>query len=279
MSSIALTLAAARRELPVAEARLLLAHLLQQTPVWLLTHDDYILTPVQAAQFSALLKRRVAGEPLAYLLGYREFYGRRFSVSPAVLIPRPETELLVDVAIQTIATKVGDGGTAYALDLGTGSGCVAISIALGQAAARVTGIDASVQALAIAHQNAQTMKARVTWLESDWFSALTTQRYDLIVSNPPYIAERDPHLDQGDLRHEPVSALASGHDGLTAIRKIIDTAPQHLQANGALWLEHGYDQAAAVRELLVQRGFDEVASRRDLAGIERISGGVWSAQA
>ena len=288
-------LATARREVPLAEARLLLAHVTQQQPVWLLTHDECALTPVQTEHYFSLIGRRVAGEPMAYLLGYREFYGRCFSVATGVLIPRPETELLVDVAIQTLATKVGadeptkqqggrakdarikvaDGGTAQVLDLGTGSGCIAISIALELPAANVTGIDASAQALAIAGHNAHALHATVTLLESDWFAALGTQRFDLIVSNPPYIAERDPHLEQGDLRHEPATALASGHDGLTAIRRIVAVAPQHLLPGAALWLEHGYDQGDAVRELLRQRGFTKVASQRDLANIERISGGVW----
>jgi release factor glutamine methyltransferase len=276
VATIAQALAATRRVVSSAEARLLLAHVTQQPPVWLLTHDDHSLPPAQAEQFEALLNRRMAGEPVAYLLGYREFYGRRFSVSPDVLIPRPETELLVDVSLQTLIAKVGAGGTAQVLDLGTGSGCIALSIALEQPAACVTGIDASAQALAIASGNAQTLQATVTWVESDWFAALGTRRFDLIVSNPPYIAERDPHLDQGDLRHEPAAALTSGGDGLTAIRTIIKAAPRHLQTDGVLWLEHGYDQAAAVRELLLQRGFAEVVSQRDLAGIERISGGRWS---
>lgn len=278
MTTIAQVLAAARRDLPSAEARLLLAHVIQQAQVWLLTHDDHTLTPVQVENFSSLVNRRVTGEPIAYLLGYREFYGQCFSVSPGVLIPRPETELLVDAGLQALTTKVGAGGTAQVLDLGTGSGCIAISIALAQPAAKVTGIDVSTQALAIAGRNAQALNATVTWIESNWFAALSTQRFDLIVSNPPYIADHDPHLDQGDLRHEPAAALASGGDGLMAIRHIIAAAPPHLAPGGALWLEHGYDQAAAVRDLLLQHGFAEVSSRRDLAGIERIGGGIWPEQ-
>ncbi|MBK6637201.1 MAG: peptide chain release factor N(5)-glutamine methyltransferase [Rhodocyclaceae bacterium] len=238
------------------------------------------------ARFADWVERRADGEPVAYVIGKREFYGRDFFVAPGVLIPRPETELLVD-AVQSEFPQVGAGDTAIGeataattvLDLGTGSGCIAISIALEYPSTRVTAVDQSDFALAVTARNATTLGATVGLLESDWFSALAGARFDLIVSNPPYIRADDPHLCQGDLRHEPGSALASGDDGLSALRWIIGQAPEHLNPGGWLWLEHGYDQAEAVRALLRSAGFADVSSRRDLAGIERISGGVWAGSA
>lgn len=269
MSTVAEALAAARRKLPAAEARLLLGHVLRQSSAWLLAHDDVALDEDALTAFAALVARRAGGEPVAYLLGLREFYGRDFRVAPGVLIPRPETELLVDI----VRAKVGAGGTASLLDLGTGSGCIAITLALECPALAVTAVDASSDALAIATANAQALGARVRLLTSDWFAALGDKRFDCIVGNPPYIAAGDPHLTQGDLRFEPPTALASGDDGLRDIRRIVEAAPVHLAPGGSLWLEHGYDQAEAVAALLAAAGFTAIEQHRDLAGIPRVSGG------
>ncbi len=273
MSTIAAVLAAARNKLPAAEARLLLGHVLRQPTAWLLTHDDAALDEDALLAFASLVARRAGGEPVAYLLGVREFYGRDFHVAPGVLIPRPETELLVDIA----RGKVGAGETANfaakILDLGTGSGCIAITLALECPQASLAAVDASPTALNIAATNADTLGARLRLVASDWFAALAGESFDLIVSNPPYIAAADAHLSQGDLRFEPPGALASGTDGLDAIRRIIASAPEHLNPGGSLWLEHGYDQADAVRDLLFVAGFDDIEQHRDLAGIVRVSGG------
>lgn len=259
----------ARRQIPASEARLLLGDLLQQSAAWLMAHDELVLDATTAHRFLDWVARRAAGEPVAYLLGHREFYGRDFIVAPGVLIPRPETELLVDEA----CVEVGVGETATILDLGTGSGCVALSIALERPTVEVTALDVSPAAVAIARRNAAHLNAPGRILESNWFAAVTGERFDLIVSNPPYIRADDPHLRLGDLRHEPYTALASDDDGLHALTHIIGAAPDYLRPRGRLWVEHGYDQAEAVRALLRSAGFDDVVSRRDLAGIERISGG------
>jgi release factor glutamine methyltransferase len=275
MNTVGAALAAARAQLPLAEARLLLGHLLQRPLAWLIAHDDAPLDASQVSAFAALVRRRAEGEPIAYLTGSREFFGHDFAVGPGVLIPRPETELLVEQALRFVqgTTKVGAGGPARILDLGTGSGCIAISIALATPEAAVTAVDQSPAALSIARNNAIRLDASVSFLASDWFGALADQSFDLIVSNPPYIADGDTHLGEGDLRFEPSTALASGADGLDAIRRIIAGAPGYLNPGGELWLEHGYDQATGVRSLLQAGGFEDVASQRDLAGIERISGG------
>ena len=274
MSTVAAALAAARAKLPASEARLLLGHVLGRPPAWLIAHDDEVLDEAALLRFASLVARRNGGEPVAYLVGHREFYGREFAVSPEVLIPRPETEMLVDIAL---AQEVGAGGTATGaariLDLGTGSGCIAITLALEIPSAQVSAVDAYDAALRTARKNAERLKASLRLLQSDWFSALAGERFDLIVANPPYIAATDPHLAAGDLRHEPVTALASGDDGLDAIRRIVADAPEHLVPGGQLWLEHGYDQAAAVRELFAGAGWTDIAQHRDLAGIVRVTGG------
>lgn len=278
MKTIAAALAAAREKLPGSEARLLLSHVLLQPPVWLLTHDDAILDAAALSAFDTLVMRRAAGEPVAYLLGHREFFGRDFVTRPGVLIPRPETELLVDLALKKLGTPRGlpagrVGDTPRVLDLGTGTGCLAITLALECPLAQVTALDVSSEALAIAAENARRLTASVRFLRSDWYAAVQGEVFDIIVSNPPYIAVADAHLTQGDLRFEPPAALASGADGLDAIRHIITTAPAYLSAHGELWLEHGYDQAEAVRELLIAAGFVAIEQHRDLAGIVRVSGG------
>lgn len=265
----AAALAAARRQIPLAEARLLLGHLLGQSLAWLEAHRDEIMAEQTAVAMAALVERRAAGEPVAYLVGCREFYGRNFAVNPAVLIPRPETELLVGIARQ----KVDGGDTARLLDLGTGSGCLAITLALELPRAAVTAVDLSATAIAVARDNAARHGAAVTFVESDWFAALSPARFDLIVANPPYVAAGDPHLAQGDLRFEPTGALTDHDDGLAAIRRIVGAAPRWLAPGGWLFIEHGYDQAAAVGELLQQAGFVGIEQHRDLAGIVRDSGG------
>lgn len=276
---LAAVITAAREKLPTSEARLLLGYVLQKPLAWLLAHDDEVLDEARLSAFKTLVTRRAAGEPVAYLLGYREFFGREFLTTPATLIPRPETELLVERVIEKVSLKVGDGETAIKhksrriLDLGTGTGCIAITLALECPDASVFAIDANEATLNVAQANAQRLNANVRFLHSDWFAAVGGEKFDLIVGNPPYIAAEDAHLLQGDLRFEPLAALASGANGLDAIRHIIATAPAYLNSAGELWLEHGYDQAEAVRELLDSAGFLHIEQHCDLAGIVRVSGG------
>lgn len=252
------------------EARALLRVVLQQPDAWLLAHDDELLTAEQAQQYVALVVRRVAGEPMAYITGRREFHGREFAVTPTVLIPRPETELLVELALQRLPADA----PCRVLDLGTGSGCIGITIAADRPQAQVTLVDASEAALEIARANAaQWAPANTTLLHSDWYSAVAAERYDLILANPPYVAEGDAHLQQGDLRFEPRSALAAGVDGLSDLQRIIAQAPQHLRAGGWLLLEHGFDQAVACAWLLEAAGFQDAFNAPDLAGVPRVSGG------
>ncbi len=252
------------------EARVLLREVLNQSDAWLLAHDDELLTADQAQQYVALVVRRVAGEPIAYITGHREFQGREFFVSPSVLIPRPETELLVELALQRLPA----GASARVLDLGAGSGCIGITIAAERPQVQVTLVDASKDALKIAQVNArQWAPANTTLLHSDWYAAIGEERYDLIVANPPYVAEGDAHLQQGDLRFEPRTALAAGVDGLSDLSRIIAQAPQHLRAGGWLLLEHGFDQAVACAWLLEAAGFQDVFNAPDLAGMPRVSGG------
>lgn len=259
--------------LPRAEARRLLQEILGLGRAYLAAHPEQSLSPGETARFRALEARRQQGEPLAYLVGFREFYGLEFRVSDAVLIPRPETELLVDLALERTEAE------ADLLDLGTGSGAVAVAVAHARPRARIVAVDCSPAALAVARENAGRLlpaRAPVEFVESDWFAALGARRFDIVVANPPYVAADDPHLSQGDLRFEPQPALVGGSDGLDAIRAIVAAAPGFLRGGGWFLLEHGYDQAAACRELLSVRGFGEVASMRDLAGIERVSGGRWN---
>lgn len=252
------------------EVRSLLQAVLQVDRAWLIAHDSERVAPEQQRQFDAHFERRLAGEPLAYILGEREFYGLNFKVTPATLIPRSDTELLVELALQR--------GPMSVLDLGTGSGAIALSIAHTRSETQVTAVDASAAALAVARENVVRLGlANVMLIQSDWYAALAGRTFDLIVSNPPYIVADDPHLVQGDLPFEPASALVSGADGLDDIRHIVAAAPHYLQPGGELLLEHGYDQAAQVRLLLEQRGFVEIHSACDLAGIERVTGARWPA--
>ena len=249
------------------ENRILLCHALGLTRVGLITNSERVLNVEEAAQLDALLARRLVGEPIAYIVGQREFFGLPFQVSPAVLIPRPDTELIVELVLERLAPA------ARMLDMGTGSGAIAVAVAHTRPDASVTALDVSEEALAVARANAERNGAKVRFLRSDWFAALESETFDLIASNPPYIAAGDTHLAQGDLRFEPSGALTDFADGLSALRTIVNGAPAHLVAGGWLLLEHGYDQADAVRTLLLEAGYTEVLSWRDLSGIERVSGG------
>lgn len=272
MSNIAAVLARARAMgVDRLDAQLLLEHVLQRPRSWLLAHDDAVLTEPQHTAVEQLMQRRADGEPLAYLTGEKEFHGLLLHVAPAVLIPRPDTETLVDWAL---ALLQAGPASPRVLDLGTGSGAIALALKHRHPSAIVTAIDASAEALAVAAGNAQRIGADVRFLLGDWWSGVENEPFDLVVSNPPYIALEDEHLPA--LRHEPTLALTSGVDGLDALRTIISGAPPRLATSGWLLLEHGHDQAAAVRQLLQASGFSNVQTRQDLAEIGRCSGGRWS---
>ncbi|MEM5451927.1 MULTISPECIES: peptide chain release factor N(5)-glutamine methyltransferase [Paraburkholderia] len=262
--------------LPALEARILLMHVLGWRRTELITRGDQALDAARVDAYRALEARRVQGEPIAQLVGAREFYGLDFDVTPDVLIPRPDTELLVETALAALE------GIALprVLDLGTGSGAIAVALASSRPDARVWAVDRSAAALEVAARNAaklldaQRPGGPLAFVPGSWYDTLDAAlRFDAIVSNPPYIASGDPHLERGDLRFEPRGALTDEADGLTALRAIVAGAPARLAPAGVLWMEHGYDQAAAVRALLEDAGFKDVRSERDLAGIERISGG------
>jgi release factor glutamine methyltransferase len=282
------------------DRRLLLQHVLGRGHAWLAAHPEQVLTSSEEIAFAALLDRRAVGEPVAYLVGHREFYGLDFRVTPDVLIPRPETELLVDWALEI--TAGWSSGTV--LDLGTGSGAIAIALQAHRPRLRVIAADRSAAALAVARDNAARLlpagwAGSLEFVESDWFEMgsdhlagkvgkmgsdhLATAKwsdpfanpFNLIVSNPPYVAEGDPHLGQGDVRFEPRGALTAGPDGLDAIRVLASQAPKHLAAGGWLLLEHGYDQQAACQSLLTAAGFRQVSTRFDLAGQPRVTSGGW----
>lgn len=252
------------------EVQILLCSALGQPRSHLVSHDRDPLLPEQATTFAALIERRLKGEPVAYILGEREFYSLSFKTTSAVLIPRPETELLVELALERIPSDQ----PCRVLDLGTGSGAVAIVLALHRPLAEVLAVDQSAAALEIAQKNAQTLGARnLRFAQGNWYGTLAGEKFDIIVSNPPYIAAADPHLAQGDVRFEPVSALAAGADGLDDIRLIVKDAPAHLNPSGWLLFEHGYDQAEACRKLLTLAGFTQVLTSDDLAGIPRVTYG------
>lgn len=250
------------------EARVLLAHVLGCDRAWLAAHGDAPLSTAQTTGFDALTRRRHGGEPIAYLTGGREFFGLDLEITADVLIPRPETELAVELAL----ARIDEHAEPRMLDLGSGSGAIALAIARNREHADVLGVDISPQAVALARRNAELLGiANAKFMQSDWFEQLPPEAFALIVSNPPYVAELDPHLREGDLRFEPSQALNGGPDGLRAIRTIVSRAPAHLASHGWLVLEHGYDQAERVQTLLRDAGFRDVESRRDLAGILRVT--------
>ena len=251
------------------DAQLLLLHALGRPADdrgWLLAHDTDVLPAPQLASYRALCARRAAGEPVAYLVGEKEFFGLALAVDARVLVPRPETETLVEWALEVLAGRERP----RVVDLGTGSGAIALAIAHRRPDAQVEGVDASQDALAVAQQNASRLGLPVSFRRGSWLEG-TLPRYDLVVSNPPYVAQADPHL--AALTHEPLQALAAGPDGLDDLRTIVAQAPACLAPGGWLLLEHGWDQAGAVRALLRDAGFGEIASRADLAGIARCTGG------
>lgn len=261
----------ARTRIDMVDARILLRHVLQCPASRLVAYPEAVLEADDWLAFQRHVERREAGEPVAYLIGSREFYGYPMLVTPAVLIPRPETELIVELALAHFASKPH----ARVLDLGTGSGAIAVALARELSQADVTAVDRSREALLVAMANAARLGASVSFVVSDWFSSLGGDRFDLIVANPPYVAADDPHLLEGDVRFEPSTALAAGPEGLDDLAHIAALAPRHLETGGWLFMEHGYDQASSVRGLLTDAGFSAIASWKDLAGIERVSGGQW----
>jgi len=262
--------ALAQSGLVPVDAQVLLAHVVERNRAWLAAHGSDPLTPVQADVYFALAKRRRNGEPVAYLTGVREFWGLALRVTSDVLIPRPETEALVELAL---AWLPGDRPTRV-LDLGTGSGAIALALASERPQARIVATDMSTAALAVAHDNARQLAlTNVEFVPADWYDGTPGEGFDMIVSNPPYVAAGDPHLTEGDLRFEPAAALASGVDGLGALRTIIAGARAHLVPRGALIVEHGFNHSESVQDLLRAAGFGGIAVRRDLAGIPRVAAG------
>jgi release factor glutamine methyltransferase len=250
------------------EARVLACHLLGVGRAWLAANSMHVLTESQDAQFDLLVARRALGHPVAYIVGTREFYGREFAVDPAVLIPRPETEFLVEAALARL------GAAGDVVDLGTGSGAIAVTLACERPGWNVLATDASEEALAIARANAARQSARISFALGRWYEAVPGARFDLVVANPPYVAAGDAHLAVGDLRFEPRDALTDGSaDGLDSIRAIVSGAPGHLKSGGWVLIEHGYDQAEACRAILEGAGFTDLVEIPDLAGIPRVAGG------
>lgn len=254
------------------EARLLLAEASGFSEASVLAHPERMLPQDVAVRFLDWAARRRAGEPVAYLVGWREFYGLHLTVNPTVLIPRPETELLVELALERLPAR----GPARVLDLGTGSGALALAIKRKRPQIVMVATEASAAALQVARRNAARHGLEIELRHGRWFGPVGGERFDLIVANPPYVPEGDPHLAQGDLRFEPRSALVAGADGLDALRAIGGAARGHLSAHGWLLMEHGYDQAEQVRALLADEGFSEVTSWPDLAGIARVTGGRYN---
>ncbi len=249
---------------------MLLGHVLQVNRAWLYAHADARLNAVQRDRFDALLQGRKSGVPIAYLLGHREFYGRDFTVTPAVLIPRPETELVVETALE----KLDDPG-ACVVDVGTGSGCIALTLAAERPDWQVSAVDISDDALAVCRANADRLALkRVEILQGDLLAPVADRRFDAVVSNPPYVAAKDPHLTRGDLRFEPGLALSADRQGLEVIERLLDQAVTCLHPGGWLIIEHGHQQAATVRQLFSQAGLTQISTRRDLADIERVTLGT-----
>lgn len=270
MSGMTVGRALAQAGLVPIDAQVLLAHVLRCERTWLVAHRDDVLPRREATAFFALARRRRNGEPVAYLVGRREFWGLSLQVSPAVLVPRPETETLVELALEWLPAD----RPLRVLDLGTGSGAIALAIARERPQVEVVAVDASQAALAVARSNASALGLRnVTFVESDWYAGLADAAFDLIASNPPYVAAGDPHLGQDDVRFEPLAALIAGADGLDALRTIVAGAGAWLASSGVILVEHGYDQATAVRSLLECAGFVGITARHDIAGISRVAGG------
>lgn len=255
----------ALRALEAREARLLLAQATGFSIASVLAHPERELPAEAEGRFRDFAARRARGEPIAYILGEKEFYGLPLQVNPAVLIPRPETELLVELALARRPASV--------LDLGTGSGAIALALKRHLPAARVVAVERSAAALAVAQRNALKLGLEVDWRHGLWYEPVAGLRFDVVVSNPPYVAEDDPHLGEGDLRFEPRSALAAGPDGLASLREIVARAPAYLAPGGWLLVEHGLGQGAAARTLLVEAGLEQIRTWPDLAGIARVSGG------
>lgn len=254
------------------DAELLLAAALGKPRSFLRTWPERVVSREAHDLYDRYLARRVSGEPVAYILGRQGFWSLDLEVAPHTLIPRPDTELLVETSLALLPAS-----PARVLDLGTGTGAIALALGCERLSWQVLGVDRIPEAVALAERNRERLRlANVAFQASHWFSALEGERFSLIVSNPPYVPSTDPHLEQGDVRFEPSSALVSGQDGLDDIRLIIDQAPDHLENGGWLLLEHGFDQPDAVRDLLLTRGFTAVESRRDLGGHERISLGRWT---
>jgi release factor glutamine methyltransferase len=266
------------------DAHVIMAHLLGVDRAWLAAHPMHVLTESQDARVDMMVAQRQLGHPVAYLIGKREFFSREFEVGPEVLIPRPETETLVEAALRPGGAcpgnlEAGGRGPISALDLGTGSGVLAITLACENPGLKVTATDSSDAALAVARRNAKSLAAGVEFLHGPWYAPVAGRRFDLIVSNPPYVAAGDPHLVHGDLRFEPAHALTDGSaDGLDSIRAIAAGAAAHLNPGGRLLVEHGYDQARAVAGILAAAGFTDLVSIPDLAGIPRVAGGTLGSQ-
>ena len=252
------------------EAEILLGHVLGRERAWLFSHAEFVPDAEAERRFREFMHARKRGEPVAYLIGHRGFWTFDLAVTPHVLIPRPETELLVELALERIPAKA----RSRVADLGTGSGAIALAIASERPEATLFATDASAAALEVARHNAGRLGiANVEFAPGNWCGALGTRQFDLIVANPPYIADGDSHLGQGDLRFEPVAALVSGEDGLDAIRAIVEAAPTHLERAGWLLFEHGYDQGERARGILALAGFQHIQTWRDIADNDRISGG------
>lgn len=262
---------AVRRGLDRLDAQLLMARVLARDRTWVIAHGDSDLGRQHASAFAQLTARRLVGEPLAYLCGEKEFHGIVLEVDPSVLVPRPDTELLVDWGLELLAGPLAARPTPSALDLGTGSGAVALALKHRAPSVVMSAVDLSPQALRVARRNAERLRLDVRFDEGSWWKPVDDRRFDLVLANPPYVASIDPHL--AGLAHEPIAALASGTDGLDALRAIVSEAPEHLAPGGWIVVEHGFDQAEAVRTLFHRAGLTGVSTRHDTGGHERCTGG------